>query len=138
MNLVQRQGIWRRIRRQMEREDGYVSTPILSIGALLLLLFILQLTLYYLSSNIAQGAAQAAYTTARSYEATAADGYAAAAQIIDNQSGFLTRPAVDVTHNGIEVTVTVSGAPVSLIPGLNLPDITERVTGPVERWVPAP
>ena len=41
---------------------------------------------------------------------------------------------IDVRGNAI----TVTGQPVSLIPGLTLPAIERTLTGPIERWVPAP
>lgn len=138
MSSIQQRGIWRRLRRQMERDDGNVSTPILAVVTLFLLLFGLQLTLYFIGANIAQTAAQAGYTAARAYEATAADGQYAAGQIMANQNGLLASPTVEVTNDGTTVTVRVTGQPLSLIPGLELPVIVGHTSGPVERWVPAP
>ena len=45
---------------------------------------------------------------------------------------------VDVQRTPTMVTITVTGRPVSLLPGVTLPEISRSATGPVERWVPAP
>jgi hypothetical protein len=128
----------RRLRAAVEREDGYASEIIILPGIFLLLIAALQGALWYLGSNVAQTAAVAAYTNARAYQSTPDIGQTAGTQIIDGMPGFLQDPQVNVARSATTVTVTVTGAAESLIPGVQLPPVTRTVTGPVERWVPAP
>jgi hypothetical protein len=128
----------RHLRAAVAREDGYASEAIILPGIFLLLFAALQGALWYLGSNVAQTAAVAAYTTARAYQSTTSNGQTAGTQVIDGMSGFLQDPQVDVTRTANTVTVTVTGVAESLIPGVHLPPVTRTVTGPVERWVPAP
>ena len=136
--MNQQPGFLRRLGRKMRRADGWVSTPILTLGALFLLLAAVQTALVLISWIVADGAASAGYSMARSYEASSYDGQAAATQIIQNQRGFLTNPSIDVTRDATSVSVTVTGTPPSLIPGITLPAVKGSSTGPIEQWVPAP
>jgi hypothetical protein len=120
------------------REDGFASEIVILPGIFLLLFAALQGGLWYLGSNVAQTAAVAAYTNARAYQSTISAGQTAGGEIINGMPGFLQDPQVDVTRTATTVTVTITGMAESLIPGVQLPPVTRTVTGPVERWVPAP
>jgi len=128
-----------RLLRQFRREDGVgMTTPTLWIGSLLMLIIALQAGIWFLSNTVAQAAAQAAYTTARAYESSAASGQQAAADLIQSMNGYLVDVTVDVDRAGDQVTVTLSGSAPSLLAGVPLPPIEHTITGPVERWEPAP
>jgi hypothetical protein len=127
-----------RLRTALLREDGYASEIVILPGIFLLLFAALQGTLWYLGSNVAQTAAVAAYNDARAYQSTTAAGQTAGTQIIDGMPGFLKNPRVDITRTPTTVTVTITGTAESLIPGVQLPPVSRSITGPVERWVPAP
>jgi hypothetical protein len=127
----------RRTSRTLAKEDGMASTPILAFFSVLLVLLGLQLGTWYLGNDAANVATQAAYTVARAYESDSAAGIASANQLLDG-TGFLTGTNVTINRTVDTVTVTVTGQPVSLIPGLTLPAIERTLTGPIERWVPAP
>ena len=127
-------GLWK----GLTREDGYATSAIVIPGILLFVFVALQAALWYLGSNVAQNAAFASYNNARAYESTAEVGQEAGSQIISGMSGFLLNPNVDVQRTATTVTVTVTGTSPSLIPGVNLPEVKRSITGPVERWVPAP
>ncbi|MFM9920902.1 hypothetical protein [Lacisediminihabitans sp. H27-G8] len=128
----------RRLRAGLAREDGFASEIIILPGLFLILITALQGALWYLGSNVAQTAAIAAYNNARAYQSAPAIGQTAANQIIDGMPGFLEHPQVDITRTPTTVTVTITGTAESLIPGVQLPPVTRTITGPVERWVPAP
>jgi hypothetical protein len=127
-----------RLRAALAREEGYASEIVILPGIFLILFAALQGALWYLGNNVAQTAAVAAYTNARSYQSTTTAGQTAGTQIMDGMPGFLQHPQVDVTRTATTVTVTITGTAESLIPGVQLPPVTRTITGPVERWVPAP
>jgi hypothetical protein len=127
-----------RLRAGLAREDGLASEIIILPGLFLILITALQVALWYLGSNVAQTAAVAAYNNARAYQSTPANGQTVSNQIIDGMPGFLEHPQVAITRTPTTVTVTITGTPESLIPGVQLPPVTRTITGPVERWVPAP
>ena len=133
---MRRKSLLARLRRQFEREDGVaVTTPILTFGSLILLLIVLQIGFWFISNNVAQTAANAAYTSARGYQSDADAGREAAGQLLDGLGSFLPGATVDVTRTGESVTVTVTGSTRPVLPGIPLPGIAHTVTGPVERWV---
>lgn len=127
----------RTTRRRLAGEEGYASTAILVPASLILLFLGLQAATWYLGTDAANTAAQAGYTVARAYESDGTAGIATADQLLDG-TGLLINPQVAVNRTADTVTVTVTGQPVSLIPGVTFPTITRSHTGPVERWVPAP
>ncbi|HEX9343166.1 MAG TPA: hypothetical protein VF995_06080, partial [Actinomycetota bacterium] len=71
---------------------------------------------------------------ARLFQATDADGTTRANQALQalNAGGILTSPQVNVTRAGGNVTVTVAGGVVSLLPGVHLTIRPQVSEGPVE------
>jgi hypothetical protein len=128
----------RRVRAGLAREDGFASEIIILPGLFLILITALQGALWYLGSNVAQTAAVAAYNNARAYQSTPAIGQTAGDEIIDGMPGFLEHSQVEITRTPTTVTVTITGTAESLIPGVQLPPVARTITGPIERWVPAP
>jgi hypothetical protein len=128
----------RRLRAGLAREDGFASEIIILPGLFLILITALQGALWYLGSNVAQTAAVSAYNNARAYQSTPAIGQTAGDEIIAGMPGFLEHPQVEITRTPTTVTVTITGTAESLIPGVQLPPVSRTITGPVERWVPAP
>lgn len=126
------------LREQLGAEDGWAGTVVLILGTLFVLLGGLQIALWFNGKNVAQAAAQSGYTVARAYESTASAGQASALQLIDGIPGSLRNPAVTINRAAETVTVTVSGRVAMIVPGLELPPVSYTITGPVERWVPAP
>lgn len=136
---MRRKSLLARLRRHLQREDGVaVTTPILTLGSLVLFMIVLQLGFWFISNNVAQTAANAAYTSARGYQSDADAGRDAAWQLLNGLGSFLPDATVDVTRTGESVTVTVTGNTRAVLPGVPLPAIAHTVTGPVERWEPAP
>lgn len=128
----------KRVTRLLGREDGFADAIIVLPGVILIVLVALQIALYYVGANVAQAAASASYSDARAYQSTTSVGHIAGNQVLTQTSGYLTSPSVQVDRAQTTVTVTVTGHAVSLLPFLNLPEVKRTVTGPIERWVPAP
>jgi hypothetical protein len=126
------------LKARLAGEDGFASTVILVPASLVVLFLGFQAAIWYLGQDTAQNAAQAGYTVARSYQSDPSSGVDAANQVIRSMHAFLPDAHVDVQRTPTTVTVTVTGRPESLLPGLNFPPVQRSVTGPVERWVPAP
>ncbi|PZE54022.1 TadE/TadG family type IV pilus assembly protein [Curtobacterium sp. MCLR17_044] len=125
-------------RRLRTDEDGYAASAIIAPVIFLLLFTALQGALWYQGTNVAQNAAVAAYNDARAYESTTGAGQASARQVLDQAGGFLQHSNVTVNRSADTVTVDVTGQAVSMIPGVQMPPVHRTITGPVERWVPAP
>lgn len=138
MRIRQQQEQLARLRARLAREDGWAGTVVLIIGTMFLLLLGVQGFVWFNASNAAQIAAQSAYTVARSYESTPEAGQAAAIQLLDSMPGTLRDPVVTVNRTAESVTVTITGQATEVIPGGLIPSATYTLTGPVERWVPAP
>lgn len=132
------QGKLARLRAQLQRDEGWAGTVILLLATLFLLLGAFQGALWANGSNVAETSAQAGYTVARSYESTADAGRTAAIELINGIPGSLTDTQVTVNRTAETVTVTVSGRVKSILPMITMPLVTQTITGPVERWVPAP
>ncbi|MDZ5146341.1 hypothetical protein [Microbacterium testaceum] len=129
---------WSGIRGRLSRDDGWAGTAILWIGSLTVLLIGFQAAFWFNGVNVAQAAAQSGYTISRAYESNADAGQAAARQLINGIPGSLRDPTVTIIRTADTVTVTVTGRVAMLVPGIELPPVTYTLTGPVERWVPAP
>lgn len=125
-------------RRLRTDEDGYAASAIIAPVIFLLLFTALQGALWYQGTNVAQNAAVAAYNDARAYESTTGAGQASARQVLDQAGGYLQHSNVTVNRSADTVTVDVTGQAVSMIPGVQMPAVHRTITGPVERWVPAP
>lgn len=126
----------RRLRAVLAREDGWAATAIILPAMIVFVLAAIQVACWFLGNDVAQSAAVSAYNQSRSYQSIDAAGVQAGNEIIAANGELLASPSVQVSRTADTVTVTVTGRPMSIIPGLNLPPITRTVTGPVERWVP--
>ncbi|MGA1813903.1 hypothetical protein VH571_16085 [Frondihabitans sp. 4ASC-45] len=140
MNAIRNQSarLRRTLGRRLGEEDGLASAAIVLPGVILLVFLALQIALWYLGSNVAQNAAVAAYSSARAYQSSGAAGRSSGAEIVNQTGGFLNSPNVQVDRGATTVTITVTGQAVSLIPGVSMPEVRRTMTGPIERWVPAP
>lgn len=127
---------WAQLRAALRREDGWAATAIIYPLLFVLVIAFIQLALWFLGNDVAQSAAVNAYNQSRAYQSNDAAGVQAGTEIVAANGELLKAPTVRVTRTAESVTVTVTGRPLSLIPGLNLPTISRSVTGPIERWVP--
>ena len=101
---------------------------------LILILLVLQVGLYMWGQSVATRAAHHGLDQTRVFNGSAADGEAVAWQLLD-QTGVLTGRQVAASRTESEATVTVSGEPLKVVPGLSM-TITATASGPVERIEP--
>lgn len=123
-------------------DDGVSSVEFAFIAPVLLLLvwFVIQVTLYFYGRSVALQSAREAVSQYRlaqtqdQYNAihdgvqTSTDQFAAHVG-----SGALDDVTVTPDYTGNSVTVTVTGATISLVPGLTL-HVTETASGTVEKF----
>ena len=121
--------------RRATQDDGYAATAILYPALLLLTFTIIQAGLYFHAGTVAQSAAITGYNQARAFQSTDQAGQQAALEVLSISDGFLTEPNTTVTRTPTTVSVSVTGSPIVLIPGLPTFPVTKTVTGPIERWV---
>lgn len=118
------------------REDrGAATTQLVLVvpAVLLMMLLSVQFALAWHAQHIAQYTAERALTAARAKNATAADGQAQArASLAQLQGRVLTSPSVTVRRTAVQATVTVRGAVMPVVPGLDL-HATGVASGAVER-----
>ncbi|MFD0822344.1 TadE/TadG family type IV pilus assembly protein, partial [Micromonospora zhanjiangensis] len=130
----------RRLGAPAERDRGAspVELAILLPTILVLLIISIQAAAYYLARALALNAAQIAVTESRTYRGgTAADGEAAARQFVANAPRWLVLTSVEVDKpaDGGQVTATVRGTALTLLPGVTI-EVRQSASGPVERFVP--
>ncbi len=109
-----------------------IATPLL----LLMLLAIVQFTLWSHATHIAQAAVSQGLAAARAQNGTAAAGSASAQQMLDQLArGPLTGASVSADRSATSASIRVSGTATSVVPFLTLP-VHAEAFGPVERFVP--
>ena len=92
-----------------------------------------QAAVWYHARTIAYAAAQVGATAAAAENASAGDGIAAATRFAQAKGGdMLTGTTVNGRRMGTTVTVSVSGAALSVIPGMRF-RVDQSVSAPVER-----
>ena len=102
---------------------------------LLLLVFgAVQTGLHFHARTIASAAASEAVHAGSTVAGTTAAARTAAQQFIDNAGdGMFLDSRVEVTRTPTTITVTVRGHSLSLVPGVNTPEIRQVISGPIER-----
>lgn len=117
-----------------ERGSETVETAILFSVLILVVFGVIQGALWFHARDIAHSAASTAYFQARLNDAGEADGTLAGHTILDSSKSSLNGSNVAVTRSATTVTVTVTGTAPTILSFLGLPQISETVTGPVERF----
>jgi Flp pilus assembly protein TadG len=124
----------KRARARDERGSTTVEFVVLVPLMVLLLMVVVQFGIYFHTRAVATTAAHQAADNARILDGTAEAGSAAATQFLDQNAGALRDQDVSVERSDTDVTVTVTGEVLSLIPFASFPlDVT--VSAPVERIV---
>jgi Flp pilus assembly protein TadG len=125
--------------RWRDRKDSgalTLSYVIVFPAILLVILVIVQASLYYMADNLAIAAARQGADAAREYNSTDEAGSAAATALISQDgSGMLASAHAVASRTGTTVTVTVTGQAWSVVPGLQT-TVRETVQEPIERFVP--
>lgn len=126
--MIQR---WRR-RAAGDRGSSPVEMAIVAGGMILLTFAVIQVGLVFYARSIALAAATQGANAARAYGATDGAGQADAQKFLDQAGDGLTNQSIDVRRVGTEVTVTVTGDAISVLPGLTF-SINQSARGSVER-----
>jgi Flp pilus assembly protein TadG len=100
----------------------------------LLLMVVVQFGVYFHTRAVVTTAAHQGADNARVLNGTAEAGDAAATQFLDQSAGALRDRSVSVDRTATEVTVTISGEVLSLIPFASFP-VEVTISSPVERVV---
>lgn len=112
-----------------------IELAILFGGALTLILTIMQSSLLFFAQGGALAAAQAGATAGAAYQSSPQTGAAAADQFAAAQIGdWLTGAQASAAGStGTEVTITVTGNALSLVPGIDL-GVHQSAQQPVQRF----
>lgn len=117
-----------------DRGSASLELTILFPVVLALLFTALQAGMWFYARAVAMSAAQEGVRNTRVVDGTAAAGEAAARQFGETTGkGVITITGVDVS-DGDQVTVTVTGDALSLLPGLSF-TVTQTASGPKEQVV---
>jgi Flp pilus assembly protein TadG len=127
-----------RVQRLLRSDRGAVSAELVIATPLLLLILlaIVQFTLWSHATHIAQAAASQGLAAARVQSGTTAAGIASAQQMLDQLAhGPLSGASVNADRTITSASIRISGTATSVIPFLSLP-VHAEASGPVERFVP--
>ncbi|MFF4649266.1 TadE/TadG family type IV pilus assembly protein [Streptomyces sp. NPDC001380] len=114
-----------------------VSLALVLPAVLVLVLLVVQASLWWYARQVALTAAREGAEAGRAHRAGPADGTARARAFLDRAGTAVSDPRVSSdgsTAAVVRITVTVRAQ--SLLPGLDGQLITQHVTAPVERFVP--
>lgn len=111
--------------------EAVVVIPVVVIITML----VIQYVMLWHARNLAQAAAQDGLRVARGYQATAAQGQAAASHYLDAVAGNLLHDRrVDADRSAMTVQITVHASVLSVVPFGNY-TVDETARGPVERYI---
>ncbi|MFX0593223.1 TadE/TadG family type IV pilus assembly protein [Melissospora conviva] len=129
----------RRTPAQRDRGASPVELAITMPAILLLLFASIQVAAVFLARSVALNAAQIGVNATRVLDGVdEAEGEAQAREFVAGAGDWLTLGTVEASRGEREVTVTVSGEALSLLPGVRFP-VSQTAHGPVERFTePAP
>ncbi|MGI5211382.1 TadE/TadG family type IV pilus assembly protein [Plantactinospora sp. CA-290183] len=122
-----------------DRERGAtpVELAVLMPAILLLLLASIQAAAWFIARATALNAAQSAVAAQRAYQAEPGVGADRAEEFLDRAGDWLVGWEVTVTvpePDDEQVSATVTGEPLRVMPFVSLPGITETAFGTVERF----
>ena len=125
-----------RLKRRRAGERGSAAVELVLLTPLLMVcvLVVVQFALWQHARHVLLAAAQEGARAARAQGATAEDGRVRAQDYIE-QIGpdLVSAPVIEVDRTVDEVTVTIRGQAVNIVPGLPL-RLTATSAGPVERF----
>ena len=116
-----------------DRGSSPVELAILAPAVLLALFASIQVAAVFMARSVALSAAQEASTAERSFGAPAGAGEDRGRTFLGRAGDWLDAGQVDVDRNGEQVTTTVTGKAISLIPGFTF-TVSQSARGEVERF----
>jgi Flp pilus assembly protein TadG len=121
---------WARLRG--DKGASPVELAIVAFGMLVLTFSVIQVGLVFYARSLAYAAATQAVNAARGYGATDEAGRVKAQSFLERAGSGLRSPVVTIRRVGNDVTVTVSGSAISVLPWLSF-GIEQSAHGSVER-----
>ncbi|MBE1485833.1 TadE/TadG family type IV pilus assembly protein [Plantactinospora soyae] len=121
-----------------DRGANPVELAVLMPAILLLLLASIQAAAWFIARSTALNAAQSAVSAQRAYQAEPGVGEDRAEDFLDRAGDWLVGWEVTVTApepDDTQVSATVTGEPLRIMPFISLPGISETAFGTVERFV---
>lgn len=115
-----------------ERGSSPIELAIVASAMLLLAFLVVQAGLTYWAHSIALGAATQGVNVERGYQASPGSGGAHAREFLGAAGFGLTDQQVAVSRTGTQVTVTVTGRAISVLPGLGF-RVSRTAHGSIER-----
>ncbi len=117
-----------------DRGSSTIEVAVLFPVMLLLIFGVIQIALHAHARNLAAGAASEGVVAGSVTTGDARSALRAAESFVESAgAGLLTDPHVAVSRSAATITVTVTGRALTLLPGVDLPAISQTVSGPVER-----
>jgi hypothetical protein len=95
------------------------------------------LGMLFLARQAALSTAQIAVEGERGFGAEPGAGQERAQRFLDQVPGVLNEPQLEITNDGEQVTVTVTGSATSIVPWFSH-TVTQTASGPVERVTEVP
>jgi len=119
-----------------DRGSATIQGVIAATVMMLLVMAVMQVSIWAHAHHVAAAAAQTALATGRAEDGTVAASAGEGAESLGrNAGGSLAIDTITVEQGAETVTVTVTGEAPSLIPGLEWP-VEASATGPRERFIP--
>lgn len=124
-------------RRAGDRGSASVEFAVTAVAVLTLIFAAIQAATYYWARSIAVQAAHEAVTAQRAYDAPPGAGQDRAERFLATTGDGLSGTTVTVASDGQQVTATVSGTCLSVLPGFCAAvGVSATAVGPVERVTP--
>lgn len=120
-------------RRRNERGAGAVEFVLVMPVVMLMFLMLVQWSVQLYNDRIVHAAAREAAVDAASWDGTEAAGQQTARDYLSDTGSDLSNTAIRISTGATEVTATVSGEVMTLLPGFN-PRVSATATVPRERF----
>lgn len=126
---------WQGRARRRRDERGLAAPELVVIMPLVMLIFLtlVQWSVQLYNDRIVHAAAREAAVDAAAWEGTEADGQQTANEYLEDSGSDLSNTDVQISVGATEVTVTVSGDVMTLLPGFNT-RVSATATVPRERF----
>ncbi|WP_117209906.1 TadE family protein [Allorhizocola rhizosphaerae] len=118
-----------------DKGAAVVEFAIVALPMLIVTFMVVQAALVYYARSTALAAATQGANAARAYNAPSDAGQLRANNFLNQAGGGLRNHDVIVVFSGTDVTVTVTGNAVPVLPGFNF-GVAQSASGPRERFVP--
>ncbi|WBB78104.1 pilus assembly protein [Micromonospora sp. WMMD882] len=119
-----------------DRGANPVELAVVMPAILLLLFGSIQVAAWFLARSTALHAAQSGVNAQRVHDAPGGAGVARAQAFLTAAGDWLADPQTSCVDGDDQVTCTVTGKPLSVVPGLSL-TVSQTAHGTVERWTEA-